>query len=94
MDTLHPAEAHHRPRMGPLATPSPSVADTAAARAWLDAERTTLTAVCAYTASHGWLGHTTALATALFRYLDVGGHYPDALTIHTHALHAARDASC
>ena len=93
MGTLHPAEAHRRPRMGPLATPSPSVADTAAARAWLDAERTTLTAVCVYTASHGWLGHTTALATALFRYLDVGGHYPDALTIHTHALHAARDAS-
>jgi tetratricopeptide (TPR) repeat protein len=29
----------------------------------------------------------------LSRYLDTGGHYPDALAIHTHALHAARHTS-
>jgi len=92
MDTLHPAEAHRRPRMGSLATPSPPIAHPPAAQSWLDTERATLTAVCAYTASHGWPGHTTALATALFRYLEVGGHYPDAVAIHTHALHAARGA--
>jgi len=92
MDTLVPAETHRRPRFGSPGTPSPPVADPAAARAWLDTERATLTAVCAHTAAHGWPGHTTRLATTLFRYLEGGGHYPDALTISTLALHAARDA--
>ncbi|MDQ3886966.1 MAG: tetratricopeptide repeat protein [Actinomycetota bacterium] len=92
MDALVPAETHRRPRPGSPATPSPPVADPAAARTWLDAERSTLTAVCAHTAAHGWPGHTTGLATTLFRYLEGAGHYPDALTISTHALHAARDA--
>ena len=91
VDTLHPAEAHHRPRIPPQAMPIPGVTDPAAARAWLDAERATLTATCAHTAAHGWPGHTTGLSTVLFRYLDVGGHYPDAVAIHTHALHSARD---
>ncbi|MDQ3989328.1 MAG: tetratricopeptide repeat protein, partial [Actinomycetota bacterium] len=92
MDTLHPHEQHRRPRIAPPATPTPPLADPAAARAWLDAERVTLTAVCAHTASRGWPGHTTGLARILFRYLEVGGHCPDALTIHTHALHAGRHA--
>ena len=89
--TLYPTEAHHRPRIRPPTTPTPPVADPAAARAWLDAERVTLTAVCAYTATRGWPDHTTGLSTVLFRYLQVCGHYPDAVAIHTHALHAARD---
>jgi len=93
MDTLVPAEQHRRPRIPPSTTPSPSIADLAAARAWLDAERATLVATCAHTAAHGWLGHTTRLATTLLRYLDVGGHYPDALAIHNHALRAARHTS-
>ena len=90
MDTLHPVEAHRRPRISAPATPTPPLADPAAARAWLDAKRTTLTAVCAHTAAHGWPGHTTGLASTLFRYLEVGGHHPEAVAIHTHALHAAR----
>ena len=52
--------------------------------------RITLTAVCAYTPSRGWPRHTSALASTLFRYLDTGGHYADAVIIDTHALHAAR----
>jgi len=92
MDTLVPAEAHRRPRISAPATPSPPVAGLAAARAWLDAERATLATVSAHTASHGWPGYAIRLATTLYRYLDIGGHYPDALAIHTHALHAARDA--
>ena len=91
MDTLHPAEQCHRPRIGPPATPSPPVADPPAARAWLDVERITFTTVSAYTAARGWPGHTTGLSSTLFRYLEVGGHYPDAVAIHTHALRAARD---
>jgi len=68
------------------------VVDPPAARVWLDAERVTLTTVSAYTDGRGWPGHATGLASTLFRYLEVGGHYPDAVAIHTHALHAARDA--
>jgi len=89
MDTLVPAEQHRRPRIPPPGTPTPPVVDPAAARAWLDAERITLTAVCAHTAVHGWPGHTTSLASTLFRYLDIGGHYSDAVAIYTHARHAA-----
>jgi len=91
MDIMVPAERHRRPHVPPPATPSPPVGDPATARAWLDAERVTLTTVCAYTAAHGRPGHTTGLAGILFRYLEVGGHYPNAVAIHTHALHAARD---
>jgi hypothetical protein len=66
------------------------VSAAAAARAWLDAERAGLVAVAAYTAGHGWPEHTTRLAATLFRYLDRSGHHADALTVHTHSLHAAR----
>jgi len=90
MDILVPGEQHRRPRIGPPATPIPPMADQATARAWLDAERATLTATCAYTAARGWPEHTTSLAITLYRYLDTGGHYPDALSVHTHARHAAR----
>jgi len=91
MDTLHPAEQGRRPHIYPSGTATPPVDDPPAARAWLDAERTTLSVTCAHTATHGWPGHTTSLASTLFRYLHVGGHYPDAMAVHTHALHTARD---
>ena len=93
MDTLYPGESHRRPRIpSPLDTPIPPVAEPAAARAWLDAERATLVAVTGRAATHGWPGHATRLARILFRYLDAGGHYPEALTIHTHACAAAQRA--
>jgi DNA-binding SARP family transcriptional activator len=92
MDTLHPAERHRRPCITPPATPAPPVTNLAAAQAWLDAERTTLVAVTAHTAGHGWAAHATRLAATLFRYLDVGCHYPEAITVHTHARDAARRA--
>jgi hypothetical protein len=91
MDTLFPAERHRRPRIPPPAIPGPGVADPADARAWLDAERATLVAVTVHTAAHGWPGHATRLAAILFRYLDTGGHYPEAIVVHTHARRAARD---
>jgi tetratricopeptide (TPR) repeat protein len=90
MDILIPAEQHRRPRIPPPATPTPPMPDRIAARAWLDTERVIFTDISAYTAAWGWPGHTTRLSTTLHRYLDAGGHFPDGLTIHTHALHAAR----
>ena len=92
MDTLHPAERGRRPRVPPTGTPTPPVPDPSAAQAWLDAERLTLTSVCAHTTARGWPGHTTGLSRTLFRYLEVGAHYLSAVAIHTHALRVARDA--
>jgi hypothetical protein len=89
MDTLYPAERQHRPPVPPPTTPSPPVAEAAAARTWLEVERPALAAACAYASRHGWPAHTVRLARTLFRYLDVAGHYPDALTIHNHARRAA-----
>lgn len=89
MDALYPAEAHHRPRPLPPATPTVRLTDPDLARAWLDTERTTLAAVAAHTAEHGWPGHTARLSAILYRYLD-GGPISDALTIHAHAHRAAR----
>jgi tetratricopeptide (TPR) repeat protein len=93
MDTLFPAEQHRRPRIPAPATPAPAVTGPAAARGWLDAHRATLVAVAAHTADHGWPGHATRLAATVFRYLDTGGHCPEAVTIHSHARHAASQTS-
>jgi tetratricopeptide (TPR) repeat protein len=90
MDTLHPAEQHRRPRIPPAATITAPVGDPAAARAWLDAERSALVAIATHAAAHGWPAHATRLAATLFRFLDTGGYYTDAITVHTRALHAAR----
>jgi DNA-binding SARP family transcriptional activator len=93
MDTLYPAERHRRPRIPRSATPVPPLPDPAAARDWLDAERAALVAAAAHTAAHDWPGHTTRLAITLCRYLLNGGHLPEALTIFSHALGAARRTS-
>jgi DNA-binding SARP family transcriptional activator len=92
MDTLFPAERRYRPPISLAAAPAPPMTGGAAARAWLDAQRATLVAVVAYTAGNGWPGHATRLATTLFRYLDTGGHYQDAVTSCTHAWRAACQA--
>ena len=91
-DTLFPAERDRRPRVGLPATCMPPVETPAAARAWLDAERANLVAIARHASRGGWAGHTTRLAVIMFRYLDYGGYYPEALTIQTHALDAARQA--
>jgi DNA-binding SARP family transcriptional activator/tetratricopeptide (TPR) repeat protein len=92
MDTLFPAEHHLRPRVSPPATPTPPLASPGTARAWLDTQLASLAAVAVHAATCGWLSHATRLAAILFRYLDTGGHYPEAITIHTHALLAAQHA--
>jgi tetratricopeptide (TPR) repeat protein/transcriptional regulator with XRE-family HTH domain len=91
--TLYPAE---RILLAEIVAPPPVsvpalTADTDAA-AWLDAERESMVAAAGHAAAHGWLRHATQLAALLFRYLDIGGHYPDALAIHGSALRAAREA--
>lgn len=90
MDSLIPAERHLRPRIPAAGTPVPPLAGIAAARAWLDAERANLVAITGYAASHGWPGHAIRLGGTVYRYLETGGHYADAVTIHSHARDAAR----
>ena len=91
VDALAPAERHRRPRIPPPDTPVPPVADAAAARVWLDPERATLVAVTAHMAEYAWPAHATRLATTLYRYLQSGGHYPEAMVIYGHARRAAAD---
>jgi DNA-binding SARP family transcriptional activator/tetratricopeptide (TPR) repeat protein len=91
MITLYPAAQDRQPPVppGPRAG---GVADPAAARTWLDAELPNLVAVAAHSAATGRPDHVARLAAALFRYLDTGGHYAEAITIHTHARRAAAEA--
>jgi DNA-binding SARP family transcriptional activator/Tfp pilus assembly protein PilF len=89
MDVLVPAERNYRPRLEPIGTPAPDLTTPARARDWLDAERPVLVAVAQHAAAHGWPGHTTRLAAILYRYLETGGHYADAVTVHGRANHAA-----
>ena len=92
MDSLYPADRDRRPRIPAPAAPAPPVIDPAAARAWLGAELATLVTVTAHAAQHGWPSHAIRLARTMWLYLDNGGHYPEAVTVHSHARAAAREA--
>jgi DNA-binding SARP family transcriptional activator/Flp pilus assembly protein TadD len=90
MNTLFPAEASHRPSFPPpTGLALPATDDPAAARAWLNAERANLVAVAAHATARGWPEHAIRLAATLFRYLDVGGRFPEGVIIHSHARSAA-----
>jgi len=92
MDVLVPEEAHRRPQVTSTAASVPGMSSEAEARAWLDRERPNLVAVVVHCAGHGWARHATDLAGTLFRYLMHGSHLPEALTIYSHALQAARQS--
>jgi DNA-binding SARP family transcriptional activator/tetratricopeptide (TPR) repeat protein len=89
MDTLSPADQHRRPRVLAPVAAAPPVSEPDAARAWLDAQRTTLIAAAAYAAENGWPGHAIRLAGVLWRYLATGTHLPEAITLLTWARRAA-----
>jgi tetratricopeptide (TPR) repeat protein len=91
MDVLFPAERHRRPRKPAPIGPVPPVEPEAEARAWLDAERVNLVAAIAYAADHGWPTQAGYLAATVARYLELATRYVDALTVHGHALRAARE---
>ncbi len=91
MDVAFPADLR-RPGIPMVAAIIPPLADATAAGAWLDAEWDTLIAVAAYTATRGWPGHTVALAATLCGYLEAG-RFDEAVSIHGHALRAARDVA-
>jgi DNA-binding SARP family transcriptional activator/Tfp pilus assembly protein PilF len=90
MGCLDPFGRHHRPAPQTVGTPVPELGDQATARAWVEAELPTLTSIAARAAGHGWPGHVTRLAATLGSYLN-RVHLAEALTVHSHALAAARD---
>lgn len=92
MNALFPGERHSRPQVPASASQALPMADPAAARAWLDAERANFAAMAGHAASHDWPEHAIQLAAILFRYLETAGHYPEIVTINTHACRAARNA--
>jgi len=89
--TLFATEQIARPAVSP-ATNIPPLPDPAAARAWLDVQLASLASVTAYAADHGWHNHATSLAALLRSYLETGGHYTQAIAIHTSARTAANAA--
>lgn len=87
-DSWQPAEANRRPRIPPPDAAVPDLTRPDQAREWLDTERQCLVAIAAHAATGGWPTHTVRLSHTLARYFD-GGHYPDALAVHGHAVRAA-----
>jgi DNA-binding SARP family transcriptional activator/Tfp pilus assembly protein PilF len=91
-DILMPAERHRRRRLPPPTTAPRTVRGSGAAQEWLDAERANLVAIVVQAATDGSPGHAAGLSATLSRYLETGGHAPEALVIHGHARDAARRA--
>ncbi|MDQ1294868.1 MAG: hypothetical protein QG608_2753 [Actinomycetota bacterium] len=85
---LHPDQREGLPPGGDARRSIP-LTDPAAARAWLDAERTALVAAVCQASTQGWEEYATRLAAVLRRYLN-SGHFTEGLAIHDHALRAAR----
>jgi DNA-binding SARP family transcriptional activator/Tfp pilus assembly protein PilF len=92
INVVYPAERSRRPSVPAPATPGPPLTSPAEARNWLDLQQARLVAATAYAAIHGWPNHASRLAAVLFRYLETGGHVQAGITVHSHALRAARDA--
>ncbi|HEY1919100.1 MAG TPA: tetratricopeptide repeat protein [Streptosporangiaceae bacterium] len=69
---------------------APPDTDPAAARAWLDSETGNLSAVIAHMTEHGWPGHATRFAAAIYPYLEVFGWTTEAITICDRCRQAAQ----
>ncbi|RZU53581.1 DNA-binding SARP family transcriptional activator [Krasilnikovia cinnamomea] len=90
MDTLYPVEQHRRARVKRPESPIPPVGGVVSAQTWLDRERANLVALVAHAATQGRPMYAVQLTLILLRYLESGGHYPEAVAMHEHAVRAAR----
>ena len=93
MNTLFPHEQRSRPEPGPPRTARPQVQDRDSAARWLESRRRALVAAGVYAGQHGWPQHCVDLSRVLWRFFEVGGHYQDALTLHSSAVRAASAGS-
>jgi tetratricopeptide (TPR) repeat protein len=89
MRTLHPLEVARMPAV-PAGVAGPDLTDADAANRWLRAEREALVLAVRHAATHDYPGSAVDLSVAMKRFLSVGGHHLDAVTVHSHALAAAR----
>ncbi len=90
MDLFSPDEPYLRPPPGRSAGPQPRFPDYHHARAWLDDERATMLALAALSPEPALAGHVVRVSSLFWRYLYVGAHYHEALTLHMAALGLAR----
>ncbi|MEV6286939.1 tetratricopeptide repeat protein [Kribbella sp. NPDC051770] len=89
MDVLHPSQAAHRPKVPTPSSPTPVLAASEQALAWLETEHSNLVATAVHAAEHDWPDYTSLLARTLSRYL-VTNLGTGAGTILQHAYRAAR----
>ncbi|WP_367131767.1 tetratricopeptide repeat protein [Saccharothrix sp. HUAS TT1] len=90
MEILFPHERDRRPAL-PVGGGSPvKLANRAEAEQWLETERITFSAMAALTADPVWAVYATLLSTTLYRFLDIHGHFDEAVTLHGFAVTAAR----
>lgn len=92
MDTLHPYEAHRRPRYEASANPTPPIHDPDTARSWLESEHSNLLAAATNASALGQPLVAGELSMTLWRHLMSAGRLNDALTLHTAALEACEEA--
>jgi tetratricopeptide (TPR) repeat protein len=90
MNLAYPYEEQHRPKVSPVGTPTPDMADRTQAELWLDTELPNLLAIAHHAAGHGWPEQAWQLSATLDRHLRTRGRYRDAETLHQHTLDLAR----
>ncbi len=90
MDLIAEHESHRRPSTEAARTPPIELADRAAARDWLDAERANLCATIEHAAVNSRPDYVNSMAQTLFRYFIIGGYHAEALGVHARAVEAAR----
>jgi DNA-binding SARP family transcriptional activator/Tfp pilus assembly protein PilF len=99
LHTAHAAALLFHPTRKPLRLTGPrpgttvtTLTDHAQALAWFADERPVLLAAVAHAGTNGFDSHAWRLAWTLTNVLNWRGHWPDLLTVHRHALAAARRA--
>lgn len=89
VDQVIPHPPQRRPRIDAPESPK-TFAGPEQARAWLEAELPNLLAIGAHCAMDDWPPYTCDLSDILWRYLTTHGRLQDAVTLHSHAVQAAR----
>lgn len=91
MDLVAPHAARLRPMITVAVGETPALTTYAEAMRWLDGERDNLLRVARLGREFGWPRYPAAFSGVLWRYLDMGGYFDEALALHTAGRAAARE---